>query len=610
MFRHDIIQAIINFNFDEQLDQTILENLREDDYERIFSDGDYHPESKRKAYIKPHGTVSHPSTMRFSKVDYTAVPGGIQQAIREQLSGKVAFLVAGFGMQSVELNDLITQRMEETKNDPKPFEPTFYIINPNPETVGLPSDVPPCSKKPLHWHKPRFKTKYDIGGDLPAQLYNRIRNRLRSMQVDALPSLNQQKALTTLFTNLAMDARAASSADKNNPCDIDNELPTIFYLQTVVELVCRVAIDNGSINLESLRETKMGHLYANYVESVNKQNAHQSLNQQPIVTELRSLTDLCNDLGMIQNTTNREQFRIKKSDLQDVTGKSTPNQIARRLIERLPDALQNHGQPHPLAQPIIDEFINRWYGGANTQLEKALQEYIKEPSKEIYHVPQTEPSLTYPRGKRYATEVENWEDLAMQTSDIMSGSWDELWLISTKGNWLLDEYGTSIVKKAIIDPLKIRLVTRSSFYASTIENEFKKFIKKAKLLPHEQQAVQKNLVIDARTISPAEHNHMLSCWVKKDPALGEQAIATVYSRRTDEHAYISPVVIDPGPHFSQADTQEAREHMKYHLGLFKAYWASVADEETTSRNNFTDDDAGWDSIETQIEKVWQKIKDD
>jgi hypothetical protein len=141
LFRHDVINAIINFNFDEILDNAIEENLRREDYELIISDGDYHPNSSKKPYIKPHGTVGHPSTMRFSKEDYTRVPSGIQQSIREQLEGDVGFIIAGFGMQSIEFNEIIESRMKQRKPGKKRFEPTFYFINPNPDTIKMPEEM-------------------------------------------------------------------------------------------------------------------------------------------------------------------------------------------------------------------------------------------------------------------------------------------------------------------------------------------------------------------------------------------------------------------------------------------------------------------------------------
>jgi hypothetical protein len=69
LMKHGFIDAVINFNFDEVLDQSIDDELGVDQYVRIVRDGEWllHLQSRtpddpwrfdKPLYIKPHGTVS------------------------------------------------------------------------------------------------------------------------------------------------------------------------------------------------------------------------------------------------------------------------------------------------------------------------------------------------------------------------------------------------------------------------------------------------------------------------------------------------------------------------------------------------------------------------
>jgi hypothetical protein len=71
--RHGFIDHIVNFNFDEALDVALDNELGTNGYRRILSDSDVLAEEDDSAaphYVKLHGTISIPSTLRFTK-DHT-----------------------------------------------------------------------------------------------------------------------------------------------------------------------------------------------------------------------------------------------------------------------------------------------------------------------------------------------------------------------------------------------------------------------------------------------------------------------------------------------------------------------------------------------------------
>ncbi len=129
LFKHSFIDVIINFNFDELLDNAIEEELGRDNYYHILSDGDcidieeimVDGRLKVPIYIKPHGTVSHKSTLRFTKRHYLDVPDQIKKILIDLVKGKrgegkipitsVNLIAIGYNMQSIEFTAILNEHL-------------------------------------------------------------------------------------------------------------------------------------------------------------------------------------------------------------------------------------------------------------------------------------------------------------------------------------------------------------------------------------------------------------------------------------------------------------------------------------------------------------------
>ncbi|MDP9078819.1 MAG: SIR2 family protein [Bacteroidota bacterium] len=82
MFKHGMIDIIINYNFDEILDNIIEEEMGQTRYAKILMNGqcpddfrELHIEGKLTTpiYIKPHGTISHINSLKFTNDHFFAV---------------------------------------------------------------------------------------------------------------------------------------------------------------------------------------------------------------------------------------------------------------------------------------------------------------------------------------------------------------------------------------------------------------------------------------------------------------------------------------------------------------------------------------------------------
>lgn len=134
LLKNRFIEGIINFNFDELLDQSINEEIGDGRLSTIISDGDCIPYSelltseklREPFYIKPHGTASHKSSLRFTKEQYLNIPPEIENLMEEIFVGQTIYkdtygkavnenhqfnrlnlIIFGFAMESVEFNSVL-----------------------------------------------------------------------------------------------------------------------------------------------------------------------------------------------------------------------------------------------------------------------------------------------------------------------------------------------------------------------------------------------------------------------------------------------------------------------------------------------------------------------
>lgn len=132
LLKHRFIDAVVNFNFDELLDQAIEEEIGRGQYHYVLSDGDCRgldaimvgKRLKVPLHIKPHGTVSHQSTLRFTKDHYYLLPEDMRLFMEKIVKGhreddevestgySVTILSVGFGMESLDLLGMLKEASE------------------------------------------------------------------------------------------------------------------------------------------------------------------------------------------------------------------------------------------------------------------------------------------------------------------------------------------------------------------------------------------------------------------------------------------------------------------------------------------------------------------
>jgi hypothetical protein len=115
LLKHRYIDAIVSFNFDELLDQSLEDELGADEYRTIVSERDcVDVESDADAhhyvplYIKLHGTASEPESLRFTRESYYAIPQRLITVLEGLLRVHDCVLAnVGFGMASFDFQSLL-----------------------------------------------------------------------------------------------------------------------------------------------------------------------------------------------------------------------------------------------------------------------------------------------------------------------------------------------------------------------------------------------------------------------------------------------------------------------------------------------------------------------
>jgi hypothetical protein len=127
LVKHRYLDAIISFNYDELLDQSLDDELGKAEYVRILSERDCHVSSNPDQpgyvplYIKMHGTASEPESLRFTRESYYWTPRPIIDVVEQLLeTDNLVVINVGCRLASFDFQYLLR----------KPRKVALFHINP------------------------------------------------------------------------------------------------------------------------------------------------------------------------------------------------------------------------------------------------------------------------------------------------------------------------------------------------------------------------------------------------------------------------------------------------------------------------------------------------
>jgi len=362
LLKHRFIDAIISFNFDEVLDQAVEDELGPDNYWRIVSDGDLPSDTGRlwddddrlrfPLLIKPHGTASHRSSMRFTREDYSLLPEGMDNLLLECLQrSSVTILTLGFGMQSVEFTAILreaTGQHSDIKVIAVDRDP--HVLERLPPEIRDPSHVCPnngfsCFLASL-WAE-------------ATQLFS-ASGRYRGTQ--------RHELLAKLF----LDRPEVDKSEEQRGGALKNYLRD----RTLVEIALATAKAKGFVNIEQLQSSRAGRYLRYYLE-------HFPLQSETLYT-------LCECLGLRQVGYSRDTLRLpteRDSADQLIISDDEWSRASAALGDALCGQLSNaRCQIMTSEAGLVTNVLNAMYQGEEVEVcspRRALQDVLFEQPVEL-----------------------------------------------------------------------------------------------------------------------------------------------------------------------------------------------------------------------------------
>lgn len=419
MLKHRFLDIIINFNFDELLDQSIEDEMGPNEYHKIITDGDcpdylldkslfkiknYRPDLP--IYIKPHGTAKYKSTLRFTRDDYYGLSPDIRMLLYNLLKEShrpLTLIVIGFGMRSFEFNDII--------DEPNPSSEIFYFARGKPK--------PDRDLNKYTWHLIKLTESKPLDSYI-YELWNQIADHFCPAYKPK--SINRHLLVSRLFGNreISMDKR---------------EDTNYLHDRTTIELILFIAKSKGFINFRELDDDRCGTYYDLYWRYSSNEG------KKP-----RTLLSLCNDLNFIGAEYGHEILVWN-----DSRSRNSSNDTANLLLTK--KSFNDWLELRRNRSAILDNFTTYGCKVPCSEKDKSdFHDYAREWINSIFKDENnTEIVLNYNtlHHKLYSEPmaISTHTALKWHTRWILKQNWDTLLIIAETGSWLGEEDFINIMRK-------------------------------------------------------------------------------------------------------------------------------------------------------------------
>jgi hypothetical protein len=384
LLKHKFVDAIISFNFDELLDQAISDELNPEEYFRILSDGDcpsdpLHSDKalKKPFYIKPHGTISHQSTLRFTRDDYYRLPQGIQELIKNLLSGRPVDLISiGFDMKSFEFISIVNKARENK------LESNIFYIN-KKEVVSEPELI--------GFEKPQWIEVTARKNKLGVVLQNILDQTHEHLNKQYPPrSIDRHQTLALLF-------EGEKKKKKDNR----------YYLwdRTVIELALAVAKAKGFITMSVLSSGRPGKYFKEY--------------KSMVPTHKEPFRKLCEDIGLTDIAYGFDALRLSKKPIPKILSKNEFNGKLKSFLIKVREQLK------PLRKGTFDKH--------KVPFKETLLMHYKGAEVEL----RSPPEIVHDNLFLNPKPITSKRALDCQTTSMLGeNDWNYVLLVSETGEWL------------------------------------------------------------------------------------------------------------------------------------------------------------------------------
>lgn len=428
MLKHRFIDGIISFNFDEVLDQALDDEIGPENYWRIASDGDL-PQIDSQLwdgdhrprvplYLKPHGTVSHPSSMRFTREAYFLMPESINKLLRGCLSGRVTIITVGYSMQSIELLDIIRQA-------DKAEEVGLFAIDRMPNVLD---HVGIKNQHTLSFQPGALSNVFE-------KIWRQIQSGLSGRRL--VRGIERHRLIASLFEQRNHELlRGSRQTDTLARYHLDRAL---------VEVTLAVAKAKGFVNLSQLESSRVGRYLRQYLRS------------RPATTE--TLVTLCRKVGLEQVAYSRETMQLfppgavtadpGRLILDRAHWKGARNRMVDSLVALLDSGTESFARFTRLLRVVFDAM----YDGYEIEVYRRRDAVYDLVFKEVEDLP-------------------SFVAMRVYTLEMLESPWTKLFIIAESAQWLLDEDVKRVIKKQTL-PRSIAVIVADEVYKTDVVNEYR-----------------------------------------------------------------------------------------------------------------------------------------
>lgn len=429
LLKHKFVDAIISFNFDELLDQAISDELNSGEYHFILSDGDLPPTQlpqgnnalQKPFYIKPHGTVSHSSTLRFTRDDYFRLPIGIQRIIEELLIARPVDLISiGFDMKSFEFNHILRRA--------KPDSRVFYINLEKPEPD-------PLLGNDIKSHLIQVKVKTRTLGKVLEEILRKTYKHFQKLYTPR--GIPRHRLLASLF-----------EGEKRKRKDNSNYL----WDRTVIELALAIAKAKGFVTMSGLSNGRAGKYFRKY--------------QSRQLAQQKQFKNLCAGLGLKDVAYGYDALQLTKDE---PCAKILSKDEFKNILGSFLDAVRLKLTPSRRGlfdtnRVLIENTLLMHYEGAEVEVRAA-------------------PEILHDNLFKTPTVIRSKTALDCRTVELLvDHPWQYLLLVSETGEWLTHKRITTAIDIARHQKRRIYLIVADRTYEPDLVGAYNNQITIKKLL--------------------------------------------------------------------------------------------------------------------------------
>jgi SIR2-like domain len=429
LLHHRFLDAIISFNFDELLDQSIDDELSPAEYTKIVSERDIEPDTELAGplYIKMHGTASEPDSLRFTRERYYWTPKSILTLVENQFDvDHLAVLNFGFRMNSFDLQRLLS----------KPRELSIYNFDPQKFDPKVRTAIEKLRKQEREQERSGRSSSYDKPGGAD----------LSGFKADS-----KEAFLPQLTTELIGELALACEGEHSGPAswrstlrheavvellresDAVSRPHYVEYLRrrTILEIAFSAAKGRGAIAIASMVNDRCGRYYDLYHLTAG--------------TTADSWPKLCYAGGLIESNRSPESYAVLPRVCTDGGDESNLHRL--RLAD--PGKLAEHVMKNMIVAPEREqrarELLSETLRTLQTDTEIEMHSCDDRICSKVFEKPLILKTLTAFQG---------WT-LEMLHSER---DYNELWVVAESGNWIEQKEIKDELKKRCSDDGEIRMI--------------------------------------------------------------------------------------------------------------------------------------------------------